>query len=58
MMVVCQTSSVRLFVCTADDNHVVELRFESRAARADAMRAYERHGFKCSTSKPRAKRRH
>ena len=57
MMVVCQTSSVRLFVCT-DDNHVVELRFESRAARADAMRTYERHGFKCSTSKPRSKRRH
>lgn len=57
MMVACQTSSVRLFVCT-DDNHVVELRFESRAARADAMRTYERHGFKCSTSKPRSKRRH
>ena len=57
MMVACQTSGVRLFVCT-DDNHVVELRFESRAARADAMRTYERHGFKCSTSKPRSKRRH
>ena len=57
MMVVCQTSSVRLFVCT-DDTHVVELRFESRAARADAMRTYERHGFKCSNSKPRIKRRH
>lgn len=57
MMVVCQTSSVRLFICT-DDKHVVELHFESRASRADAMRTYERHGFKCSTSKPRIKRRH
>lgn len=57
MMVVCQTTSVRLYVFTADDNRVVELRFESRAARADAIATYKHHGFECSTSKPRSARR-
>lgn len=56
MMVVCQTTSVRLFV--VHEQRVVELRFESRKARADARKVYERNGFTCSTSKVRLKRHH
>ena len=51
MMVVCQTSSVRLFV--KHDAGFVELRFESRKARADAIATYKRNGFECSTTKPK-----
>ena len=61
MMVVCQTTSVRLFVIHEQrvvEQRVVELRFESRKARAEARKVYERNGFTCSTSKVRLKRQH
>lgn len=52
MMVVCQTTSVRLFV-EHEPGRYVELRFPDRKARAEARTTYQRHGFVCSTMKPK-----